>query len=131
LSVPVRIVADDALDPGMARVAHEGLQAERVSWCIIDEGGQLPRQDRRDQQHQKRERHDKAAENKNCGQQPADAALAQLIGQRIEQARTAGSQSSATKTASAATQNTMLRSNRMAPQCPAPNEFMCRTHSAR
>ena len=79
------IVADDAFEPRIVRVAHQRLQTLRVSRRIVDEGRQLPHQRRRNQEKQQHEGEREAGQDDERSKRPAHAALGQPSVEGIEQ----------------------------------------------
>ncbi len=141
------IVADDTLDPRMVRIADQRFQTLRIAGRVFDEAGQLPRENRCDDQRQEHNGNDKAAEDNEGCDQPAHAALGQPFGQRVEDIGDGHAEHERQQNGAEQPQKEDGDEERHDPehdvalhcpppyrrcnQCPAPNEFIWRTHSAR
>ena len=77
--------ADKGLQPRMARIGCQRLQALHVARDVIDEGCKLVYQHRRDEDEHADEYDHEGAEHEQRGDQPIEPALGELVGQRIEQ----------------------------------------------
>jgi len=131
----------------MARIAEQRLQAQRVAGDILDEAGKLACKDRRDQQKEHDECQRESSQDEQRRNEPAHAAFGEALGQRIEHIGKREAENERQQDRTEQPQQAGKNGERGEPeyhvplethgalslgnQCPTPNEFMWRSHSAR